>query len=181
MKALFSTIIVSLFFFVNAFAQGSSTNHIVAVSVPQVALVNVVAPSTGITLSLTAPTTAGDWFAPVTNSLAFLQVSSVKTSETSSRDINVKATGIPSGLVLKVEAAGSSSGKGGRGTVVAGGVVLDGDDAPLVEGITTGFTGSSANNGFQLTYTLSADETEDNVDDLVSGASNVTVTYTITE
>ena len=180
MKTLFSTIIVSMFFFVNAFAQSSSSSHNVAVSVPQVALVNVLAPSTGITLSLTVPATAGDWFAPVTNSLAFLQVSSVKPSD-GSRNINVKATGIPSGLVLKVEAAGSSTGKGGRGTVVAGGVVLDGTDAPIVEGITTGFTGSSANNGFQLTYTLAADETEDNVDDLVSGASNVTVTYTITE
>lgn len=180
MKALFSTIIVSLFFFVNAFAQGSSTNHTVNVTVPEVALISIVGTDgNDVNLEFAELTEAGSWFTEVTSvgQDIKLRLSSVKPTAT--RTVKVSAS-IPTGLILKVSAAANTGGKGKTGTPLAD-VNITGTAANLITGIGSGYTGNSADNGFPLTYALSASDVTAAVETLAAGNPKIEVTYTITE
>ena len=179
MKALFSTIIVSMFFFVNAFAQGTATQT-VKVNVPSVALISVAEPTGGLTLELKAPTIAGEWLTAgtsATNSESYLNVSSVK--KINNRTIAVKATGIADGLTLKVESATVKNATGALGTPGSE-ITLTSSDQTLISGIKSGYTGTGLDNGFQLTYTLGVDASK--LGDLTEQTTaSVVITYTITE
>jgi len=180
MKALFSTIIVSMFFFVNAFAQVASTNHTVNVTVPEVALISVVGTDgNDVNLEFTELTEAGSWFSEVTSvdQDIKLRLSSVKPGAT--RTVKVSAS-IPSGLVLKVSAAANTGGKGKTGTPLAD-VNITSTAANLITGIGSGYTGNSPDNGFPLTYALSASDVTTAVETLAAGNPEIEVTYTITE
>lgn len=179
MKALFSTIIATVLFFNFVIAQGTATQN-VKVNVPNVALVNVAGPTNGVTLSLTAPGTAGDWLTAgptASNNESYLNVSSVKKSN--ERTISVKAAGVANGLTLKVASAAV---KNAKGTLGAPGseITLTTSDQTLISGIKSGYTGTGPGNGFQLTYTLGVDD--NNLAELqMQEESVVIVTYTISE
>ncbi len=180
MKALFSTIIVSLFFFVNAFAQVStSATHSVSLNVPQVAMISVVEGSGGsnsVSLQFANLSAAGEWFTEVTSTEAiYLRLSSLKPGN--DRKVQVAAN-VPAGLTLKVTAGTNTGGKGTTGAPNAN-VVIGSTASDLITGIGSGYTGNTSNHGFPLTYKLSVDE--DEVANLAAGNTAVTVTYTITE
>lgn len=179
MKALFSTIIVSMFFFVNAFAQGTAT-QVVKVNVPSVALIDVVQPAGGISLTLTAPEAAGDWLTAgtsATSSNTYLNLSSVKNDK--DRKITVEGEDIPSGLNLTVKATAAGTNNGNLGSA-GDEVILTGSAQEIVTGITSGYSGKGSSKGFQITYTLSVD-TENLSSLTVQDENEITVTYTITE
>ena len=180
MKALFSTIIVSMFFFVNAFAQKSlSTSHTVSVKVPEVAMISVVGTGTdnSVSLEFDALTAAGDWFTEVTSTEEILlRLSSLKP--VNDRIVKVSAADLPAGLTLKVTAGANTGGKGTTGEPKAN-VVIGSTGADLITAIGSGYTGNTSNNGFPLTYKLSVDE--DEVASLAAATTAITVTYTISE
>lgn len=169
-----------MFFFVNAFAQSSpTTTHTVNVKVPEVAMISVVEGSGGsnsVSLQFANLNAAGDWFSAVTSTESiYLRLSSLKPN--ADRKVQVSAD-VPDGLTLKVTAGQNTGGKGTTGTGISN-VVIGVDPSDLITGIGSGYTGNTSSNGFPLTYHLSVDE--DNVADLASGNTAVTVTYTITE
>lgn len=179
MKALFSTIIVSMFFFINAFAQVSApATHTVSVKVPEVAMISVVGSGAdnSVSLEFAALSAAGEWFSEVTSTESiYLRLSSLKPS--ADREVQVSAN-VPAGLTLKVTAGTNTGGKGTTGTPKSN-VIIGSNASDLITGIGSGYTGNTSTNGFPLTYKLSVDE--DNVASLASATTAITVTYTITE
>lgn len=182
MKALFSTIIATVLFFNFAIAQsGKESSHVVTLKVPTVALVNVVS-TNPINLELVKPTTAGAWFDKVTDANSWLNVSSLVVAN-ATRTISVEADdNVPDGLNLTVTADKVSS-KGNLGDVAEAPIVLDGlGSGTLISEIKTGYTETGTLKGFQLTYELSVDNTDDtSIEALVSANTEITVTYTISE
>lgn len=180
MKALFSTIIATVLFFNFSIAQSDNTSgHSIALNVPTVALVEVVNDAS-VSLSLTAPENAGEWFDQVTDNSSYLNVSSVVVKN-GTRSINVKSTEIPAGLILKVSAEKVSS-RGNLGSVNSDPIVLSTSDVGIITGIKTGYTEVGTGYGFRLTYSLDADlSTDATIESLESVNTAVTVTYTITE
>ena len=169
-----------MFFFVNAFAQISTTaTHSVSLKVPEVAMLSVVEGSGGsnsVSLEFEELEAAGEWFTEVTSTEAiYLRLSSLKPA--ADRIVQVSAT-IPAGLTLKVSAGENTGGKGTTGTPKEN-VVIGSAASDLITAIGSGYTGNISNNGFPLTYKLSVDE--DNVSSLAAATTAVTVTYTITE
>lgn len=160
--------------------------HTVTINIPEVALLDIEpAASTSITLAPTAPTEEGDPvdFSGATNNSLWLNYSSIIGSTTeATRKVTVKMSGtLPGGVDLKVLAGSySGSGDGTFGTPAGSAVTLSTSDADLITGIGSCYTGDGANSGNQLTYTLElkADSYEDL--DFDETASNITVTYTLT-
>ena len=164
-----------------AYSQDSNTdNHTVTIVMPQIALLDIEpAASKNISITMVAPTEAGDPLASQTDNNLWINVTSI-VAALSTRDISVKIDAPIDGLDLKVvSAAYSGSGFGSWGTPQAE-ITLTAIDQTLVSGIKSGYTVDGVNNGYNLTYTSSVDPSA-NFGDIVSTAgTDITVTYTMT-
>jgi hypothetical protein len=164
-----------------AFAQDSnSDNHKVSIVIPQIALLDIEPEaSKDISLSLDAPTEAGDPLAEKSDNNLWLNVTSIVSSG-ATRDISVKVDAALTGIDLKVvSAAYSGAGFGSFGTPQPE-VTLSTSDQALVSGIKSGYTADGDGNGFNLTYTASP-KADSEFGDLVSTTgTDITVTYTLT-
>lgn len=182
MKALFSTIIVSMFFFVNAFAQTTGpVSHNVSVTVPSVSMISVVGTdgNTNVSLVLDDINAAGEWFSNVTSDeVIYLRLSSVKPG--GARIVKVSGE-VPAGLILKVSAGDNTGGGKGKTGLPQANVTITDAGASLITEIGSGYTGIVSNGGFPLTYNLSASDTQAGVEALAAGSTTIEVFYTITE
>ncbi len=174
------------------FAQADSkiASHLVTISIPEVALLDLEAPlgATDITLNGTAPTEAGDplTFGPAaTNSAIWMNYSSIVKKD-KLRNVSVAITGgaVPAGLKLTVLAsAASADGAGTKGIALGAAHTLTGSVTSLVSGIGSTWTDNGVNKGRNLTYKLdyATDVTTDysklNFDTVLP----ITITYTLSD
>ncbi len=164
-----------------AYSDGLTDNHKVTIIIPEIALLDIEPQaSKDITVTMTAPTEAGNPLASSTDKNLWLNVTSiVATGKT--RNISVKINAPLAGLNLKVaSAAYAGSGFGSWGTPQPQ-LTLTASDQTLVSGLKSGFTANGANNGYNLTYTAEPVASNDFGDIVSSAGSEITVTYTLTE
>ena len=186
---LFTTALAfTAFIFTQATAQDTNTAaHNVVIGIPEVALLDIESSSgTSINLTPAAPTEAGSpiSFASTTNTALWINYSSIvgATTEPTRKVTTSITTGtVPSGMLLKVQAAADAAqGDGTVGTPV-GQLTLSGTAQDFVTGIGSCYTGTGVSKGHQLTYTLLLNPTAGNYANLnFDQATTVTVTYTLT-
>ncbi len=160
----------------------SSNSHVVTVSIPEVALLDLEG-TTAVTLSPTAPTEAGLAFdfTTATNSSVWVNYSSVVAAQ-KSRNVTVQITNgsVPTGLTLTVAAgADAGAGKGTTGTS-AGTITLSATAQTLISGVKSCWTGNGSSKGHNLTYALDL-TSADNYSDLANANTDITITYTLTD
>ncbi len=178
-------LILSVGTLTSVFAQTGDTQtdgHLVSVVVPTLAILDIetVSASKDFTAIFLAPTEAGEKLAPVTNSLLFLNYSSIQTGSVLKK-VTVKTSAVVPGVDINVTAApATATGGGTKGTPVGTPVVLTTLDQSLITGIGSAYTASGPAVGHQLNYNLVASDTD--YGNLRSGpATPVTVTYTIAD
>ena len=193
-KLLFAAVIVLS---ANAsFAQTDSkiATHLLNINIPQVALLDLEAPSTAITLAGTVPTEVG---LPMTfedatakNTSIWMNYSSiVKGVLLRNVTVSILTGSVPAGLKLTVLAgAASSDGAGTKGTATSFITFINTTPTTaqdIVTGIGSTYTGDGVNKGRNLTYQLgyATDVATDyaalrNVD--LVGVP-LTITYTLSE
>jgi hypothetical protein len=165
--------------------DSNEASHGVEISIPSVALVDVEnADGEATTINLTPDVSALEAgeavdFSTANDNSLWLNYTSVVASE-QTRNITAQISGtLPSGVSLKLQAGGISTGNGTRGSS-AGQITLSETGQNVVTGIGSAYTESGENNGHQLTYTL--DMNNSSYSGLIADDNyNVTVTYTITE
>ena len=143
----------------------------------EVALIGL-SSGTAITLTVTAPATAGDDFVDGTDNSRYLQYSSnVIAGQTRTITANWAAGNTaPAGCSLRLEVTAINVPPGHQGGSPAGRISMSTTATPIVTGIGGCATGTAATSGAQLTYTLQVDTPGS----LVAGASTtVTVTFTL--
>ncbi len=184
----FLTVLALVAFFVApSFAQDDNIDaHDLKVVIPEVALLDIEPSTALITLTPAAPTEAGlpiDFTSSTNNSL-WLNYSSIIGSTTEpTRKVTVAVTGeLPTGANLKVLAGsytGSGAGTTGAPTaIVTLAAVATGYD--IITGIGSCYTGNGANNGHNLTYSLTENTGSYGSLDFDEDYT-VTVTYTLSD
>ncbi len=169
------------------FAQDNNTgSHNLAISIPEVALVDIEPANTTISLAPNAPTEAGNFldFSNARDNSLWLNYSSVVGSKSDpSRKVSVAITNgeVPGGLELYVAAAKAATGKGKLGSPV-GRVNLNTTATELISGIGSCYTDNGENFGHQLTYDLQLANDENAVASIdFDESTTLTITYTLTD
>jgi hypothetical protein len=163
----------------------NTATHTVAINIPTVALVDVEdADGEATTINLAPDISALEAgeavdFSTANDNSLWLNYTSVVASE-QTRNITASISGtLPSGISLKLQAGGISTGNGARGNS-AGQITLSENGQNVVTDIGSAYTESGENKGHQLTYVL--DMNNNSYAGLIAADNyNVTVTYTITE
>lgn len=175
-----------------SFAQDSKVaSHLVTISIPEVALLDLEAPSTAITLAGTLPLNAEaglpmTFGAAATNATIWMNYSSiVKKDKLRNVSVAITAGTVPTGLKLTVlaSAATTADGAGTKGTALTTEHTLTGTATSLVSGIGSTYTGDGVNKGRNLTYKL--DYATDAATDYASlnfdTVLPITITYTLSD
>lgn len=171
-----------LFFNNNLLGQvGSpSVSQNIVLTISEMAILDIEPNTNSFTVSLDAPDEAGaSAVFTNTNTTKWVNYSSSFPTSGSNRTILVNTqSAVPPGLNLNLTAANySGSGVGTMG-VSNGTIALSTSSQVLISGIGRGYTGDGANNGHQLSFSLSI------TDFALLAANNsktVTVIYTITD
>ena len=153
-------------------------SHSIKIIVPEVALSDIEAKaSKDISLLFISPSEAGEPISSNSDNNLWLNVTSIVTKG-ESRNITVKIIETIPGLDLVVSSSNyQGSGYGYWGTPTSE-LSLSTIEQILVNGIKTGITNNSYNNGYNLKYKAVLDNTK--LNELVSiDGRDVTVTYTI--
>ncbi len=172
-------------------AQDNNTdNHKVKFRIPEIALLDLEysGSSKNITLSVEAPTEAGESvvLTNATNSELWINYTSIikTTSSDETRKVSVKTSATMPGLDLKVQAASATSdGKGTKGTAAGSALTLTTTDQDIITGIGSCYTGNGHSKGHNLTYSLALSSGGDNFNllDNLADETEVTITYTISD
>ncbi len=164
---------------INVCAQDSETsNHSLDMGIPEVCLLDTDAGS--ISLELTT-TEAGAQISGGTGT-GYAQVSSI-VSAAETRTIEATITGVPAGTSLEVDTAIPSNGNQGGilGSGTSSVALVNGAGAvTLVTTIGSCFTGTSATDGYVLSYTWDAGAVGDYGSIVATTGSTATVVLTIT-
>ncbi len=177
-RILLAILVVSIS---TAYSQDSnSDNHKVSIEIPEIALLDIEPnASKDISITMEAPTEAGETMADQTDNNLWLNVTSIVATG-NTRDISVKIDAPITGLDLKVESAAyAGSGFGSWGSAQPE-VTLSTADQTLVSGLKSGYTFNGADNGYNLTYTASPKAHADFGDMVSTIGTDITVTYTLT-
>jgi hypothetical protein len=175
-----------------SFAQDSKiASHLVTISIPEVALLDLEAPSTAITLAGTLPLNAEaglpmTFGAAATNATIWMNYSSIVKKD-KLRNVSVAITNgdVPTGLKLTVlaSAASTADGAGTKGTALTTAHTLTSTATSLISGIGSTYTGDGVNKGRNLTYKL--DYATDAATDYASlnfdTVLPITITYTLSD
>lgn len=166
-------------------AQEHNAEHRVKISVPEVALLGLVAEnSTDVNLQVNVPNEAGEVLnlGAVSSERIWVNYSSVISKSVPARKVVAYVQGeLPKGISLQVEASefkGSGKGRLGKTT---GLVKLSNQPTDVIVGIGTCYTGKGAQNGHFLRYKL--EQTGDETDLALLEEQNlaVNVVYTLTD
>lgn len=162
-------------------AQTNTADHAISLGLPEVALLGT--QSGPVNLQLSGALAAGEAIeASKSDSSSYIQFSSV-ISEGSTRTLYAKYTGtVPAGTFLKALAMNPGvNASGDFGTLIATDVTLSTTDNALVTDIGSCYSGTAADDGYNLKYTWGLDNPEANYADIrATAAAAVTVTLTIT-
>jgi len=177
-KILLAVLIVGIS---TAYSQdGNSDNHTVSIEIPQIALLDTESNTTkDISITMEAPTEAGETMADQTDDNIWLNVTSIVASG-GTRDISVKIDIPITGLDLKVKSEAYAGNGFGSWGVTQGELTISTTDQTLVSGIGSGYTVDGANNGYNLTYTASPKANADFGSMVSTIGTDIIVTYTLT-
>lgn len=177
---------LSTFGVANVKAQDTKTdNHTVAITIPEVALLDIEATTKNFSASFASPTEAGSPITPPSNNTdLWLNYSSIVTPSGGadpSRKVSVKASAVIPGVNVNVTAAtATATGAGTMGTPVGSAVTLTTADQDLITGIGSCWTDTGVSKGHQLTYAIGL-TSAGTYGSLVSGTTTLTVTYTLSD
>lgn len=185
-KLFFSALIV--FTSANSFAQDTSADdndkfHTVTIGIPEIALLDLEAPSnnTAISLAGTHSGEAGDpiSFDTATDSSLWLNYSSI-VSSSSKRSVTVAITGgsVPGGLDLNVLASNCITGDGTIGTPTSK-LTLTTSAQDIITNVGSAYTETGISKGHNLTYSLSQKVGATEYANLKVDSTILTITYTL--
>ena len=177
---IFILLVWSLLLSTNARAQEFVAGDEITIVISAYALIETnYAP---VSLSFT-PSTAGAAITSVSNSDLFVKISSIVPGNTN-REITANISGgtIPTGTKLTlVSAACTTTNSGGDlGIPVATPIILSAVDQNLITGISSCYTGTGYNDGYQMTFTWEVDDPATNYGQIESNTTVITVVFTIT-
>ena len=187
-KGLLAVLFISCSFFTLNAQDDADDTHTVGITIPEVAILDIEsATSTTISLAPTEPTEAGlalDFSGATDNSLWLNYSSIVGSTSDASRTVTVKiqSGAVPTGLLLKVTAAGDNgSGDGAMGTSAAQ-LTLTGVAQSIITAIGSCYTGSPQLKGHQLTYVLELNAAAGSYASIdFDESNNVVLVYTISD
>ncbi len=145
---------LSLVFYTPIWTQTTASVG-VSISMPSIALCDIEPNNTGITLSMTAPTEAGNIVvSTATNNTKWLNFTSAVTA-TQTRRVTVQLSGtLPNGVRLRLATANyAGSGAGTLGSA-ASPIFITSTAQAIVNNIGGAYTGTGSGNGYNLTYSL---------------------------
>lgn len=167
---------------ISSFAQDTKTdNHVVTITVPEVALLDLEGSPKDLSMAFIAPTEAGSPITAPSNQTMWLNYSSIvePTGADASRKVSVKASVLIPGVDIKVTAGtDAGSGAGTKGTPVGSAVTLSTADQDLITGVGSCWTDTGLNKGHLITYAVSLTSGA-TYGSLVSKDTPVTITYTL--
>ena len=172
-------LIRSLFLLVSFILSGvvySQTT--VTMTLPIVTLMDI-EPTGNFTLNFTAPTEAGNALGnPTPNTSKWVNYTSAIAPGGLTRKITASVNKIIDGVNIRLQAAAASGAGGGTLGTSSGLVTLTTTPVTIISGIGGAFTGNGANNGHNLTISLTTN-TYANL--LAQANTAVVIVYTITE
>lgn len=153
------------------------TTNVFTITINDISLIRI-NPYAVINMSLLA-STAGESMAPKTNSTSYLQLTSIAPANQTRRIMAVISGGtIPAGTLLRLTAS-NSSGVGNFGVPSSTITLVRVTNQTIINNIASGYTGGSAGNGFNLTYTWQVDQSTFQFLKAVLSVP-IIITYTIT-
>jgi len=169
----------TLLFITNVWSQAWTAGDNVTLHIPFFCLIETnYAP---VVLTFATPA-AGAPITSVLNSDLFVKVSSIVPG-TTHREITARISSgsVPAGTVLTLVSAPctTTNSGGGLGTPGATPIILSAVDQELVDLITTCYTGTGYNDGYQMTFTWEPDNPA-NYSQIESINTNIIVVFTIT-
>ena len=170
-------LLLSIIFCGNLKAQ-SSANRTVRITLPVVALINVV-PSDPIALKFTSSGEAGRMLvSPVSTDSKWINYSSAITPGGSSRVITAAISQEVKGIAIRLNTAAYSGSGGGTLGSAVNQVILSTIPVTIISGIGGAFTGIGINNGHKITFSAVVT----NYKDLTASSNNIiNVVYTISD
>jgi len=136
--------------------------------------------STSMTLSTSV---AGSTISPVSNSNAYLRVTSVVPSGTTRKVSAIISYGaVPAGTLLRLSAAACSNANysGSMGSVTSSPITLNNaSNQTVIDGIGSCYTGSSSTDGYQISYTWLPDQSNYRSIHATTDAISLSITFTI--
>ncbi len=127
-------------------------------------------------------TTAGEAAPAVSNSDLFVKISSITPGGTDREITAMISSGtVPIGTTLSLVSANCTTANSGGdlGTAIVTPITLSGVDQNLVTLISTCYTGTGYNDGYQMTFTWGPDNLA-NYSSIGSGNASITVVFTLT-
>lgn len=150
----------------------------VTMTLPTVTLMDI-EPTGNFTLNFTAPTEAGNALGnPTPNTSKWVNYTSAIAPGGLTRKITASVNKVIAGVNIRLQAAAASGAGGGTLGTSAGQVTLTTTPVTIISGIGGAFTGNGANNGHNLTISL----TTNTYANLIAQANTaIVIVYTITE
>ncbi|WP_223601578.1 hypothetical protein [Chryseobacterium sp. GVT01B] len=150
----------------------------VSMTLPTVTLMDI-EPTGNFTLNFTAPTEAGNPLGnPTPNTSKWVNYTSAIAPGGLTRKITASVNKIIDGVNIRLQAAAASGSGGGALGTSSGQVTLTTTPVTIISGIGGAFTGNGANNGHNLTISLTTN-TYANL--LAQANTAIVIVYTITE
>lgn len=150
----------------------------VSMTLPTVTLMDI-EPTGNFTLNFTAPTEAGNPLGnPTPNTSKWVNYTSAIAPGGLTRKITASVNKIIDGVNIRLQAAAASGSGGGVLGTSSGQVTLTTTPVTIISGIGGAFTGNGANNGHNLTISLTTN-TYANL--LAQANTAIVIVYTITE
>jgi len=150
----------------------------VTMTLPTVTLMDI-EPTGNFTLNFTAPTEAGNALGnPPPNTSKWVNYTSAIAPGGLTRKITASVNKVIAGVNIRLQAAAASGAGGGTLGTSAGQITLTTTPVTIISGIGGAFTGNGANNGHNLTISLTTN-TYANL--LAQANTAVVIIYTITE
>jgi hypothetical protein len=181
---LFILTILLLFSSTNIYSQSSVAGHDVRISIPKVALLNLISNnSEDLRIDLGAPNKAGNRLLSENFDKVFwVNYSSVLNKSNQKRKIvAVMKNQLPKGILLKVQAYNATGGGVGNLGNPTNEVILSNNPSDIITGIGSCYTGQGIENGHFLKYSIEFDKTSEDYA-LYSGKSyRLDIVYTLTD
>jgi hypothetical protein len=176
MKGL-SVIIGSILLWSQIVSAQSTSSVSVSITLPSIALLDIEPNNSVFTLALSNPNEAGDAPNSPTNSSKWLNFTSA-VAPSLTRRVTAQMTGtLPTGVSLRLNTATYAGvGAGTLGTVVSP-IYLSASPQTIINGIGGAFTGTGANNGFNLSFTPEISD----FSMLRTQSATVSIIYTLTD
>ncbi|WP_228460133.1 hypothetical protein [Chryseobacterium sediminis] len=150
----------------------------VTMTLPTVTLMDI-EPTGNFTLNFTPPTEAGNALGnPTPNTSKWVNYTSAIAPGGLTRKITASVNKVIAGVNIRLQAAAASGAGGGTLGTSAGQVTLTTTPVTIISGIGGAYTGNGANNGHNLTISL----TTNTYANLIAQANTaIVIVYTITE